>query len=181
MANHDHGPDGRFTRTLEGAERDAEAARLKSRGLSYSQIARNLGYADHAGAYKAVQRALAAVPTESVDELRAVQRAQIDALTAKAIEILESTHYAYTVHGDLVRGPEGPNGEPGDPLLDPAPTLAAIDRLIRLAERLSKLMGLDAPTRHEVITLDYLDAQIRAATEELARAASGETPDAART
>jgi len=179
MANHDHGKDGRFTRTLEGAERDTEAARLKSRGLSYSQIARNLGYETESGAYKAVQRALAAVPAESVDELRRIQSEQIDALTARAIEILESTHYAYTVHGELVRGPEGPNGEPGEPLLDSAPTLAAIDRLIRLAERRSKLMGLDAPTRHEVITLDYLDAQIRAAAEELARAAAGETPDTA--
>lgn len=179
MANHDHGPDGRFTRTLEGAERDAEAARLKSRGLSYSQIARNLGYADHAGAYKAVQRALAAVPAESVDELRRIQSEQIDALTARAIEVLESTHYAYTQHGELVRGPEGPNGEPGEPLIDSMPVLHAIDRLIRLAERRSKLMGLDAPSRHEVITLDYLDAQIREAAEELARAQAGEAPDPA--
>lgn len=179
MANHDHGNDGRFTRTLEGAERDTEAARLKSRGLSYPQIARNLGYETASGAYKAVQRALAAVPAESVDELRRIQSEQIDALTAKAIEVLESTHYAFTVHGDLVRGPEGPNGEPGEPLLDPAPTLAAIDRLIRLAERRSKLMGLDAPSRHEVITLDYLDAQIRDAAEELARAQAGEAADTA--
>lgn len=179
MANPDHDKRGRFTRTIDGAERDAEAARLKSRGLTYTQIARNLEYADASGAYRAVQRALAAVPAESVDELRAVQRAQIDALTAKAIEVLESTHYAFTVHGDLVRGPEGPNGEPGEPLLDSGPTLAAIDRLIRLAERLSKLMGLDAPSRHEVITLDYLDAQIRDAAEELARAQAGETANPA--
>lgn len=173
MANPDHDKSGRFTRTIEGAERDAEAARLKSRGLTYGQIARNLDYADASGAYRAVQRALAAVPAESVDELRAVQRAQIDALTAKAIEILESTHYAYTVHGDLIHGPDG------QPLLDSVPTLQAIDRLIRLAERLSKLMGLDAPSRHEVITLDYLDAQIRDAAEELARAQAGEAADPA--
>ena len=133
MANHDHGTDGRFTRTLEGAERDSEAARLKSRGLSYSQIARNLGYADHTGAYKAVQRALAAVPVETVDELRRSQSDQIDSLTANAIEVLESTHYAFTVRGDLVLGPDG------QPLIDSMPTLHAIDRLIRLAERRAKL------------------------------------------
>lgn len=170
MANHDHGNDGRFTRTFEGAERDAEAARLKSRGLTYEQIARNLGYADASGAYRAVQRALAAVPAESVDELRRIQREQIDALTAKAIEVLESTHYAHTQSGQLVEGPDG------QPLIDSMPTLHAIDRIIRLAERLSKLMGLDAPSRHEVITLDYLDAQIRAANEELARLEAGEAP-----
>lgn len=179
MANHDHGRDGRFTRTIEGAERDAEAARLKSRGLSYGQIARNLGYETDSGAYKAVQRALAAVPAESVDELRRIQAEQIDALTAKAIEVLESTHYAHTQHGELVRGPEGPNGEPGEPLIDSMPVLHAIDRVIRLAERRSKLMGMDAPSRHEVVTLDYLDAQIRDAAEELARAEAGEASDPA--
>lgn len=173
METTDRGNDGRFTRTLEGAERDAEAARLKSRGLSYSQIARNLSYETASGAYKAVQRALAAVPAEDVDELRRIQSEQIDALTAKAIEVLESTHYAHTVHGDLVRGPDG------EPMIDSMPTLHAIDRLLRLAERRAKLMGLDAPARHEVTTLDYLDAQIRDAAAELARAQAGEAADTA--
>lgn len=173
MANRDHGKDGRFMRTIEGAERDAEAARLKSRGQSYAQIARNLGYADHTGAYKAVQRALVAVPAESVDELRRLQSEQIDALTAKAYEVLESTHFAHTQHGELVRAPDG------QPLIDDMPVLHAIDRLIRLAERRAKLMGLDAPTRHEVTTLDYLDAQIRDAAEQLARTEAAEAPDAA--
>lgn len=179
MENDGRGKDGRFIRTLDSAARDAEAAWLRSRGLSFRQIAANLGYENESGAYKAVQRALAAVPVENVDELRAVQGAQIDALTAKAIEVLESTHYAYTQHGELVRGPEGPNGEPGQPLIDDMPILHAIDRLIRLAERRAKLMGLDAPSRHEVTTLDYLDAQIRDAAAELARAQASETSGAA--
>lgn len=173
MENDGRGKDGRFIRTLEGAARDSEAAWLRSRGLSFRQIATNLGYENESGAYKAVQRALAAVPVESVDELRCVQGAQLDALTAKAIEVLESTHYAYTQHGDLVLGPDG------QPLIDSMPTLHAIDRLIRLAERRAKLMGMDAPSRHEVTTIDYLDAQIRDAAEELARAQAGEAPDPA--
>jgi len=173
MANPDHGNDGRFTRTIEGAERDAKAARQKSRGQTYSQIAENLGYADASGAYRAVQRALAAVPAENVDELRRIQSEQLDALTAKAFEVLESTHFAHTVHGELVLAPDG------QPLIDDMPVLHAIDRLIRLAERRSKLMGLDAPSRHEVITLDYLDAQIRDAAAELARAEAGEASDSA--
>ncbi|HEY8976299.1 MAG TPA: hypothetical protein VIN75_18940 [Burkholderiaceae bacterium] len=173
MANPDHGNDGRFTRTIEGAERDGEAARLKSRGLTYAQIARNLDYADASGAYRAVQRALAAAPVEGGDELRRLQSDLIDALTAQAFEVLESTHYAHTVHGDLIHGPDG------QPMIDDMPVLHAIDRLIRLAERRSKLMGLDAPSRHEVITLDYLDAQIRDAAAELARAEAGEASDSA--
>lgn len=36
------------------------------------------------------------------------------------------------------------------------------------AERKAKLLGLDAPARHEVVTLDHLDAQIAALEAELA-------------
>lgn len=175
METQGRGNNGRFTRTIEGAERDAKAARLKSRGLSYGQIAANLGYENASGAYKAVQRALVAVPAESVDELRRIQSEQIDALVAKAFEVLESTHFAFTQHGELVLAPDG------QPLIDDMPVLHAIDRLIRLAERRSKLMGMDAPTRHEVTTLDYLDAQIRDAAEQLARAEAAEASDAAGT
>lgn len=159
---------GQFTRTLETAERDAEAARLQARGMSLRQIAQQLGYANQSGVHKAIQRALAAVPVQGVDELRRVQCDQLDYLTAKALEVLEAKHYAHSTHGELVYGPNG------EVLVDSAPTLNAIDRLVRILERRAKLMGLDAPQRHEVTTLDYLDAQIRAASAELARAAAAE-------
>lgn len=163
---------GEFVRTLEGAERDAEAARLQARGMSLRQIAQRLGYADQSGASKAVARALAAVPVQGVDELRRVQCDQLDYLTAKALEVLEAKHYAHSTHGELVYGPNG------EVLVDSAPTLNAIDRLVRIFERRAKLMGLDAPQRHEVTTLDYLDAQIRAASAELARAQAREAAEA---
>lgn len=163
---------GQFTRTLEDAERDAEAARLQARGRSLRQIAQELGYANESGAHKAIARALAAVPVQGVDELRRIQCDQLDYLTGKALEILEATHYAHSTHGDLLYGPDG------NVLVDSAPALNAIDRLVRILERRAKLMGLDAPQRHEVTTLDYLDAQIRAATAELARAEAREAAEA---
>lgn len=49
------------------------------------------------------------------------------------------------------------------------------------AERKAKLLGLDAPTKHEVVTLDHLDAQIAALEAELASgAAAGAAPPAPR-
>lgn len=164
--------NGQFTRTLEGAEKDAEAARLHSRGMTLRRIAQQLGYANESGASKAISRALAAVPVQGVDELRRVQCDQLAYLTAKALEVLEATHYAHSQSGNLIVGPDGQY------LRDDAPVLNAIDRILRIAERHAKLMGLDAPQRHEVTTLDYLDAQIRDAAAELARAQAAEAADA---
>jgi hypothetical protein len=170
---HDLGKRGRngggeFTRTLAGAERDTEAARLQARGLPLRKIAEQLGYANESGASKAISRALAAVPVQGVDELRRIQCDQLDYLTAKALEVLEAVHYAHSQSGNLILGPGG------EYLHDDAPVLNAIDRVLKIAERRAKLMGLDAPQRHEVTTLDYLDAQIRDAAAELARAQAAE-------
>lgn len=77
------GRDGKFTKTLEGAERDAEAARLRGAGHSFTAIAQRLGYADSSGACKAYRRALAAAPAEAVAELRALESARLDQLLVK--------------------------------------------------------------------------------------------------
>jgi uncharacterized small protein (DUF1192 family) len=65
-------------------------------------------------------------------------------------------------------------------LLDDAPVLQAIDRLLRIQERKADLVpGLKAPKRMEVVTLDWLDAQIAALTAEVdARAGELERADA---
>jgi hypothetical protein len=44
---------------------------------------------------------------------------------------------------------------------------------IRVLERRAKMLGLDAPTRTEVLTLDAIDAEIRQLEAELARRAAG--------
>src|SRR5579859_4535664 len=83
---------GRYERTLQGAERDAEAARLKAQKWTFQQIADHLGYADRTGAYRAVARALAAVPAADVAELRRISVGEIDHLSALALEILDHEH-----------------------------------------------------------------------------------------
>ncbi len=87
MATSSHGRsrgrNGQFTRSVDSAERDAEAARLRAQNLSFREIAERLGYADDSGAHKAVSRALAAVPAPAVGELRALSTARIEYLLEK--------------------------------------------------------------------------------------------------
>jgi hypothetical protein len=52
-------------------------------------------------------------------------------------------------------------------VVDYGPVLAAIDRLVKIAERRAELRGLDSPQRTE-ITIDDLDRQIALLTAELA-------------
>lgn len=153
---------GRFSRDLDTASKDAAAVRLRSRGMTLAQVAAELGYCDASAASKAISRALAAVPAEGVDALRRMQSERLDYLLAKALEVLESKHYAHSQSGQLLRGPDG------EVLLDDGPVLAAIDRIVRIEERRARLMGLDAPTRLEVVTLDQLDSWIAQVQGDLA-------------
>lgn len=141
MSDTARGPTGRFIRSLDGAERDAEAARLRTRGLSYDAIGEQLGL-DKGNAYRAVQRALQATVQEPAEELRQLELARLDDMWAAVLEVLEAKHFTVSqgrivYYGDV-------------PLADDAPVLAAVDRLLRIQERRAKLLGLDAPAKAEV-------------------------------
>ncbi len=56
---------------------------------------------------------------------------------------------------------------PNEPLRDRAPVLAAIDRLLKIEERRAKLLGLDAPVRAELITIDAIEAEVARLAAEL--------------
>lgn len=160
------GADGKFIRTLEGAERDAEACRLKSRGLSYRAIAEQLGYADHSCARRGVERALAETVAEPAAELRQLELMKLDAMERAVLDVLEREHVKVN-DGEVVK-------VDGKTLIDDAPVLQAVDRLIKIGERRAKLLGLDAPKRLEVITLDAIDAEIARLTTELERRIAAE-------
>jgi hypothetical protein len=152
---------------------------MRSRGCTYRQIAEALGYGDDANARRAVKRSLDAIPREAAEELKKLQLERLDYLTAKAIGVLEGTYYAVSQAGKVVTRTVERDGEfVEEPLYDSAPILHAIDRLVRIDERRSKLMGLDAPSRHEVITLDAIDAEIARLSAELDSAEAGETEEA---
>lgn len=132
---------GRFLRTVESAERDAEAIRLLCEGATYQRIADVLEYGDRSSAHRAVKSALAAIPAPEAAMLREVEGERLDRLIREAFAVLGRDHVHISQGGKVVRDDDG------NLIYDDGPKLAAINTLVRLSERRAKLFGLDAPTR----------------------------------
>jgi hypothetical protein len=155
------GTNGKFTRTVESAKRDAEAARLRSLGLSFRQIAEQLKFSDASCAHRAYRRGLAAVPVEAGQELRATSLARLDIATQKVFEVLLRRHML-AQNGRVAVDPAT-----RQPLVDDGPLLAAVDRLVKLEERRSKLLGLDSPAKVDMTVSDEMDRRIAALMAEM--------------
>jgi len=123
-----------FIKTEEDALNDREALRLRSQGLSYREIADELGV-DTSTAYRRTQRALSAVPVEDVESYRLLELDRLDALQ-RAI-------WDKAIDGNL----------------------NALDRVLAIMSRRSKLLGLDAPQRREhsleYFTSDQITAEVK--------------------
>lgn len=124
------------------AENRAEAYRLKLRGLSDRAAGAEMGVS-----HTTIQNWTKVEADDRVlplaDELRKVQLERLGEMRQSALEVLERIHLTVS-HGKVIKD------DYGTPLEDSAPRLAAIDRLLRVEERIAKLMGLDAPTRSEI-------------------------------
>jgi len=127
-------PSG-FIRTEEQAILDTEALRLRSNGLTYQKVADSLGVSKST-AHERVQRALAAIPKEAVEEYRKLETERLDTMLERVME--KVTH------------DDGKSG-----------FLFAVDRALAIMDRRAKLLGLDSPTKHEVITLGAVEAEIQ--------------------
>jgi hypothetical protein len=161
---------GRFTKSIETAKRDAESARLRAEGKTYDQIAEALGFSDRSLARRSVERALAAAVREPADELRQLELIRLDALWVEAVKVMTTEHI--TVNNGRVIEVDG------IPLKDDAPTLQAIDRLLKIMERRAKLVGLDSAAKVEVLSVDALDREIARLTAELGGTEAGEATGA---
>lgn len=150
--------NGRYVRTRQSAQRDAEALAHRSRGLSYRDIALTMGMASVSSAHASVQRALAAtIPTEDAAAVRTLELDRLDTMQAAVMAVLERKHVTVS-NGRIVYLDD-------EPLEDDAPVLAAVDRLLRIQERRSKLLGLDAEqkvnvsagVRYEIVGIDPVE------------------------
>jgi DNA-binding Lrp family transcriptional regulator len=154
-----HGRRG--TPALVGdAQAEAEALNLKLAGLPYREIAKQQN-CSVSTAHDRVQRALASiVPADKVDELRKVENERLNAAVLACVQIIAGQQ---TIHID------------GRDVVMPYSAderLAAVGRLTKISERLSKLNGLDIPVvqkiEAEVTHLDLTDAELRRLAQELA-------------
>lgn len=162
-----HDRQGRFTRTLDTARRDAAAADLRAKGRTYQQIADELGFCDRGEAHHAVDRALTAVVREPARavlhfELERLDAglARLDSLEAEARKVLTARHIMVN-NGHVINHPSS-----GEPMEDDGPILQAVDRLLkieesrrRIGERRAKLTGIEAAVKidatvHEVTQQD---------------------------
>nr|GID40147.1 hypothetical protein Aca09nite_66530 [Actinoplanes campanulatus] len=153
------------------AQRRRQAIDMRMAGASYQRIADQLGYTSRGAACQDITRALEQAVAEqiiSAEAYREEELQRLDALLAEAWAVLKREHLTVS-HGKVVY-----DDTTGQPILDDGPTLAAIDRILKIQERRSKYLGLDAPTRVEAITIDSLDAEIAKLAAELEGDQAGE-------
>jgi hypothetical protein len=128
--------------------RDAEALRLYTSGLTYTQIAEQMGWRSKSASHQAVRRALADQYRLPQAEAIRVEEQRLDMLTRAFTRILA--------------------GQGDDGLV-----IQAGLALMRVSESRRKLLGLDAPARRrvDVITEDVIDSAIKQLQDELAAGA----------
>lgn len=150
-------------RTVADAEADSIAARLRSQGKSYRQIARAMGCSVSI-AHRRVQRALKAIPAEAVEELRTIELQRLDEMLEVARRELHRDH-VLVQQGRVIRD------DAGVPMIDHGAKLAALDRLVKISESRRKLVGADMPMRIEqkvtVEEVTVMDAEIRELVEKM--------------
>ena len=148
-------------RKQETIERDAYAVELREKNMTYRQIAKELGFSSPRSAYEAVQRGNADAMHEPIDDARRLALNRLDRMARVAWKILEAEHYVTTTTGKIVEHPRT-----GEPIPDPGPVLAALDRISKFDEAKRKLLGLDAPVK--TVTLDAIDAELSSLDAEAA-------------
>lgn len=103
----------------------AEASKcvdLKASGMTYKQVAAEMGYANQATAFERVQLGLSLRINPAVDRLRQLQDAELEEMAGKLKEIAD-------------------NAEDSDL------RMRAYDRWLKVMDRRAKLHGLDAPVK----------------------------------
>lgn len=153
-------------RRVATALRRGKALQMRLAGANYEAIAKELGYSSRASAVTDIRRALVATVQEPADEVRALELARLDMMWNTVLKVLARNHVTVSNGKIIYLG--------GVPVKDDSPVLQAVDRLLKIQERRAKYLGLDAPKAFEVVTLDAVDAQIRALTEELERVAAAD-------
>lgn len=137
-------------RSPQTMERDQRAYDLFRRGLSYRQIAAEIGYASSDSAFHAVRRAAKEAASDPFEAAEARQAA-LDRLQdyRRAMQrILTARHYQATQGGKLITDPDG------NPMLDTGPWVSAMGQLRWIEQEDNRLRDLYPPTRSRVEVVD---------------------------
>ncbi len=126
-------------RAAQREERRQRALEMRRTGASFLQIAKKLEYRNPAEAARDVTKLLTATVRETSEEVRAVELARLDGLMVTL----------------------WPSARRGD--------LQAVDRVLKIMERRAKLLGLDAAQKHEIVTQDAIEMEIKRLEAEMAK------------
>lgn len=152
------------------AARRAKLVQYRLDGRQYDEFWEELGYSSRYAATKDFARALEeniAAQHEGVEIWREIEIQRLDAEVARLtrlygrVEKLLDRERVVIQFGKVVY-------LDGSTIPDDAPFLQVVDRLMRIdeqrrrnSERRAKLLGLDAPQRTEVVTIDAINAEIQ--------------------
>lgn len=111
-------------------DKERQVVALRRQGLTWQEIAEQVGYASASGASEAYYRASTRVVVENIEELRALENDRLDNLFAAVWE--------QALQGDN----------------------KALDSCLKIMTRRAKLLGLDAKVEHRVeLNQNYYDAE----------------------
>ena len=159
-------------RLLAKVDQDIRALEMRREGLDYKTIGENLGMTA-GSASAAVRRALALSIAETSDEVREIEIQRLESYIPHALKVLNGRHLVVN-QGRVICDPDT-----DEPLIDPEPSMKALDRLLKISEAIREFRGLNAPKRSisEVITVDAIQAEIlRLRAVVAAQAGTGERP-----
>jgi hypothetical protein len=168
-----NGGNGHWAKDVDAAERSAQAALMRSRGMYWKDIAAQLGYASPGAAYDAAQRFWIEQPKQTVAQIREEFRMKLDGLEQELRDIIARPHYVVAsvpnLGPELVKGPPDAEGN-AQYLIDDAPIMNAVDKIRALVETQLKFMpGVASATKVQVITDDDLADALEAERSELAQ------------
>ena len=154
-------------RSIESMEKDARAADLFRRGLTYRQISEQMGWRSPAAAHQAVRRAArdAAKDPLAQAEALALLLERLQDYRRLMWRVATTKHYVVSLQsGKTAVGPDG------QPLVDDAPVMHAVDRLLKCDQEEARLRDLypAAKSRVEVITEDVVDRELADVARQIA-------------
>lgn len=131
---------------IDRTKQRTKAIDMRRVGITWERIATECGYNSAATAAADIYRVLSERTREmgeAVTGLRSIEADKLDAMERVIIRIMNKPH-VLAQQGRIVYNQDG------TPVEDTAPLFQCVDRLIRIAERRAKLLGLDAPVKAQV-------------------------------
>lgn len=160
--------------TVARRDRDHQALVLRRQGLTYNEVAQEMGMRDKATAFRAVERAMNRIEAPDVEHLRAVENQKLDVLERRCWdalraeqEILANWREPAQIVAELLdkgaerddiikavaRGSENRRRQTES-------MMKIVDRLTRITERRARLNGLDAPVEAHIDTTGSITVEI---------------------